>query len=265
MINLLVYIFLLFFSFTSSVNAGYFVKSESGLTVAESIYSIQDSARKIYSWIEGEGYKGNTTYVDPISGEVYTAEGNIKEGVIELATAATAGIAVKGIGKVVSKVKATKALSKATETTKNTKITGIKSVNSVKSVKSSNNNIENFTDSNKLTKKGGIYSDVRIKNKGGEVHHLIADSVSEISRNDAPSILMTKSDHMQTESWGNSNVSKTFRATQKNLVKQGKNRDALTIGIKDVRSKFDSKYNKELLDAIDSAKNNQKINKMLKK
>ena len=236
-----------------------------GLIVTGSLYSIQDSARKIYAWFDGEGYKGNTTYVDPINGEVYTAEGNIKEGAIELATAATAGIAVKGIGKVVSKVKATKALSKATETTKNTKITGIKSVNSVKSVKSSNNNIENFTDSNKLTKKGGIYSDVRIKNKGGEVHHLIADSVSEISRNDAPSILMTKSDHMQTKSWGNSNVSKSFREEQKKLVNQGKNREALAIGIKDVRSQFSSKYNKELLEAIDSTKNNQKINQMFKK
>lgn len=72
---------------------------------AGSIYSIQDSARKIYSWIEGEGYKGNTTYVDPISGEVYTAEGNIKEGVIELATAAAISGAFKIGGKVVGKIK----------------------------------------------------------------------------------------------------------------------------------------------------------------
>ena len=103
MINLLVYIFLLFFSFTSSVNAGYFVKSESGLTVAGSLYSIQDSARKIYSWIEGEGYRGNTTYVDPIDGRTYTAEGNIKEGTIELATAAAISGAFKIGGKVVWK------------------------------------------------------------------------------------------------------------------------------------------------------------------
>lgn len=94
---------------------------------------------------------------------------------------------------------------------------------------------------------------------------MIADSVSEISRNDAPSILMTKSDHMQTKSWGNSNVSKSFREEQKKLVNQGKNREALAIGIKDVRSQFSSKYNKELLEAIDSTKNNQKINQMFKK
>ena len=74
-----------------------------GLVVAGSIYSIQDSARKIYAWIDGEGYKGNTTYIDPIDGRTYTAEGNIKEGALELATAATAAIAVKGIGKVVGK------------------------------------------------------------------------------------------------------------------------------------------------------------------
>ena len=187
MTKLLTYIFVFLFTFTSSVNAGYFVKSESGLgvfgheighsmygddeatagylgsrfadaytdglwingedyslgnwnvadenslyvgqnnvdfanvknrddfepisltltglAVAGSLYSIQDSARKIYSWIEGEGYKGNTTYVDPISGEVYTAEGNIKEGVIELATAAAISGAFKIGGKVVGKIK----------------------------------------------------------------------------------------------------------------------------------------------------------------
>ncbi len=101
-----------------------------GLTVAGSLYSIQDSARKIYSWIEGEGYKGNTTYVDPIDGRTYTAEGNIKEGAIELATAAAISGAFKVGGKVVGKIKATKVLGEATEVTKNAKIPGseIKSV-----------------------------------------------------------------------------------------------------------------------------------------
>ena len=103
MTKFLTYIFLFLFSFTSSVNAGYFVKSEDGLIVTGSLYSIQDSARKIYAWVDGEGYKGNRTYIDPINGEVYTAEGNIKEGALELGVAATAGIAVKSVGKVVSK------------------------------------------------------------------------------------------------------------------------------------------------------------------
>ena len=76
-----------------------------GLTVAGSLYSIQDSARKIYSWVEGEGYKGNTTYIDPIDGRTYTAEGNIKEGAIELATAAAISGAFKIGGKVVGKIK----------------------------------------------------------------------------------------------------------------------------------------------------------------
>lgn len=96
-----------------------------GLVVAGSLYSIQDSARKIYAWFDGEGYNGKTTYIDPIDGRIYTAEGNIKEGAIELGAAATAGIVVKGVGKVVSK---------ATKVPKNTKITGSKSVNVVNSV-----------------------------------------------------------------------------------------------------------------------------------
>lgn len=103
--KLLTYIFIFLFTFTSSVNAGYFVKSESGLTVAGSLYSIQDSARKIYSWIEGEGYKGKTTYVDPISGEVYTSDAMLKDGAVDLATAAAISGAFKIGGKVVGKIK----------------------------------------------------------------------------------------------------------------------------------------------------------------
>ena len=69
-----------------------------GLIVTGSLYSIQDSARKIYAWFDGEGYKGNRTYIDPINGEVYTAEGNIKEGALELGVAATIGVVAKGVG-----------------------------------------------------------------------------------------------------------------------------------------------------------------------
>ena len=105
MTKLLTCVFVFLFTFTSSVNAGYFVKSESGLTIAGSIYSIQDSARKIYSWIEGEGYKGNTTYVDPISGEVYTSDTMLKDGAVDLVTAATISGAFKIGGKVVGKIK----------------------------------------------------------------------------------------------------------------------------------------------------------------
>ena len=76
-----------------------------GLTIAGSIYSIQDSARKIYFWIEGEGYKGKTTYVDPISGEVYTSDAMLKDGAVDLATAATISGAFKVGGKVVGKIK----------------------------------------------------------------------------------------------------------------------------------------------------------------
>lgn len=103
MYKLLTCIFIFLFTFTSSVNAGYFIETETGLTVAGSIYSIQDSARKIYSWVESEGYKGNTTYIDPIDGRTYTAEGNIKEGAIELATAAAISGVFKIGGKVVGK------------------------------------------------------------------------------------------------------------------------------------------------------------------
>ena len=102
--KLLTYIFLLFFSFTSSVNSCYFVKSEDGLVVAGSLYSIQDSARKIYAWVDEEGYKGNRTYIDPINGEVYTAEGNIKEGATDLIIGGVLYVGGKAVNKVGSKL-----------------------------------------------------------------------------------------------------------------------------------------------------------------
>ena len=98
--RIILYFLFVVFSFTSSVNAGYFVKSKDSLVVAGSLYSIQDSARKIYAWVDGEGYKGNTTYIDPIDGRTYTAEGNIKEGALELGVVATAGVVAKGVGKI---------------------------------------------------------------------------------------------------------------------------------------------------------------------
>ena len=103
-----------------------------GLVVAGSLYSIQDSAIKIYAWFDGEGYNGKTTYIDPIDGRIYTAEGNIKEGVIELGAAATAGIVVKGVGKVVSK---------ATKVPKNTKITGSKIKSVIPNIENTANHI----------------------------------------------------------------------------------------------------------------------------
>lgn len=109
--------------------------------------------------------------------------------------------------------------------------------------------------------KGGRYSEVRKSNKGDEVHHLIPDSVSDIPRKDGPSILMSPEDHKKTASWGNSKAAKEYRNKQKDLVEQGKNRDALANGIKDVRSSSGSKYNTELMDAVKSTKNNNKFKK----
>ena len=75
-----------------------------GLIVAGSLYSIQDSARKIYAWFDGEGYKGNTTYIDPIDGRTYTAEGNIKEGATDLIIGGVLYVGGKAVNKVGSKL-----------------------------------------------------------------------------------------------------------------------------------------------------------------
>ncbi|MGN0929312.1 MAG: hypothetical protein ACI4N3_01590, partial [Alphaproteobacteria bacterium] len=75
-----------------------------GLAIAASIYSIQDSARKIYAWFDGEGYKGKTTYVDPINGKIYTAEGNLKEGATDLIIGGGLYVGGKAVNKVGSKL-----------------------------------------------------------------------------------------------------------------------------------------------------------------
>ena len=102
--RIILYFLFVVFSFTSSVNAGYFVKSKDSLVVAGSLYSIQDSARKIYAWFDGEGYKGNTTYIDPIDGRTYTAEGNIKEGATDLIIGGVLYVGGKAVNKVGSKL-----------------------------------------------------------------------------------------------------------------------------------------------------------------
>ncbi|MGN0929302.1 MAG: hypothetical protein ACI4N3_01540 [Alphaproteobacteria bacterium] len=75
------------------------------LVIAGEVYSIQDSARKIYAWIKGKGYKGKTEYKDPIvDGKIYTAGGNIKEGATDLIIGGGLYVGGKAVSKVGSKL-----------------------------------------------------------------------------------------------------------------------------------------------------------------
>jgi hypothetical protein len=53
---------------------------------------------------------------------------------------------------------------------------------------------------------------------------------------------MDKEDHRQTASCGNSKEAQEYRAKQKELINQGKFREALQMDIDDIHEKFGDKY-----------------------
>lgn len=116
-----------------------------------------------------------------------------------------------------------------------------------------------------LEKKGGSYGEVFKEGEGEkyEVHHMPADSVSYLERNDGPAIKMEKVDHRQTASCGSSREAKEYRAAQKELINQGNFREALQMDIDDIHEKFGDKYDdaiSEMLDYVDKLESEGKIN-----
>lgn len=114
-------------------------------------------------------------------------------------------------------------------------------------------------------KKGGSYGDVKKTSDGEtqEVHHMPADSVSDLERDDGPAIKMEKEDHRQTASWGRSREAQEYRERQKALIEQGKFREALQMDIDDIHEKFGDKYDDaidEMLEYVDKLEEEGKIN-----
>ena len=113
-------------------------------------------------------------------------------------------------------------------------------------------------------KKGGSYKDVRIEGEGDkfEVHHMPSDSSSDIERNDGPAIKMEKEDHRQTASCGMSTDAREYRERQKQLISEGKFREALQMDIDDIHDKFGDKYDDaiaEMLEYVDQLEMEGKI------
>jgi hypothetical protein len=115
-----------------------------------------------------------------------------------------------------------------------------------------------FNDSERTEKKGGSYAEVKENSDGAtsEVHHMPAKSASELPRSDGPSIKMDREDHKQTASFGPSREAHEYRQKQKELIKEGKFREALQMDIEDIHEKFGNKYD----DAI--AEMNEYVNKL---
>lgn len=115
---------------------------------------------------------------------------------------------------------------------------------------------------------GGRFADLKndIDPKTGtnktEKHHIPPDSASKLDRDDGPAIKMDKEDHRQTASCGNSKEAREYNAKQKDLIDQGKFREALQNDIDDIRSKFGDKYEEgisQVMEYVDKLEAEGKI------
>ncbi len=113
-------------------------------------------------------------------------------------------------------------------------------------------------------RQGGRFGDIFKEGEGDkiEVHHMPADSVTELSRNDGPAIRMDKADHRETASCGSSREAREYRECQKDLIDEGKFDEAVQMDIDDIREKFGGKYDdaiNEMLAYIDELEEAGKI------
>ena len=107
---------------------------------------------------------------------------------------------------------------------------------------------DNCGQQNPDNKVGGAYKD--IKANGGQVHHAPADSVSPYSRNKGPAIRMDTQDHIDTASWGSSNLAKQYREKQQFLIESGMFKEAQQMDIDDLHMKFGDKYDKGIEEMV---------------
>lgn len=112
---------------------------------------------------------------------------------------------------------------------------------------------QNNKEVNEVPKLGGSYRDVKKFSNGEthEVHHMPADSASNLERDGGPAISMEKADHRQTASYGSSREAREYRAQQRELIENGKFKKAMQMDIDDIHEKFGDKYNNGIDQALD--------------
>ena len=103
--------------------------------------------------------------------------------------------------------------------------------------------------------RGGSHNETsKPKNDGKDSHHMPADDVSPLKKNDGPAIQMEPKDHRRTSSNGNQGLKGVqYRAKIDALLAEGKWREAVLEEIKDVRkiaskSGNPRKYNEAMLE-----------------
>ncbi len=96
--------------------------------------------------------------------------------------------------------------------------------------------------------KGGRHEEMKGP-KGDKLdsHHIPADGASHLKKKDGPAIQMEQADHRKTASHGMQPGSKAYIEKQRQLIKEGKFKEAQQMDIDDIRSKFGNKYD----DAIE--------------
>ena len=102
-------------------------------------------------------------------------------------------------------------------------------------------------------KQGGSYKEVFKPGRGEhiEVHHMPADEVNGLERNDGPAIAMDRLDHRQTSSCGMSEAAKEYRARQAELISEGKFKEAVKMDIDDIHCKFGDRYDGAIQEMLD--------------
>jgi hypothetical protein len=105
---------------------------------------------------------------------------------------------------------------------------------------------------------GGSYRQVRDANEGGQVHHIPADSISPVAKEDGPGIWMTTTDHQRTGSWGRGADQREYREKQKQLIDTNGwdgYKDAMQMDIDDIHKNFGDKYDQGINQALEYVNN----------
>ncbi|MFC5921660.1 VENN motif pre-toxin domain-containing protein [Neisseria weixii] len=106
--------------------------------------------------------------------------------------------------------------------------------------------------------KGGAHSETKKPaNDGLDSHHCPAQACykgAPISSENGPAIQMEPGDHRLTQSYGRSPEAEAYRAKQKSLLNQGKLQEAIDMDVKDIRSKFGSKYDEAINEMLKYSK-----------
>ena len=124
------------------------------------------------------------------------------------------------------------------------------------------------SEQSEIKKTGGSYGELRGEGWGWnteppkEVHHMPADSSSNLERHEGPAIVMDYNDHKQTASCGSSRDAKEYRAAQKELINQGKFKEALQMDIDDIHDKFGNQYDEAISQMLEYVDELEKIEKI---